>query len=227
MASIKIPVHAVSGWSSPLILNLALDGGKRAGWHSCRFTRGASVPVTHCIDGWVSPSAVLDALVRYRIATHDLSTRIVVTIPTTLSRVPRWLVVEVNTIYIQTYHAVGISTHYHVKCIDKLQDSTSHHMAPGRLCTDNSVGVLHNCMFLVSWDCFKYSRTPFIRINWDGEEFGNADYPDNWIFLCRGYTVSLNFGCYCFRYLQYVPASKAFNHAWFEVLESITLYCTW
>jgi len=48
MASIKIPVHAVSGWTSPLILNLALDGGKRAGWNFCRFTRGASVPVTHC-----------------------------------------------------------------------------------------------------------------------------------------------------------------------------------
>ena len=34
---------------------------------------------------------------------------------------------------------------------------------------------------------------------------------------------SLNFGCY---YLQYALASKPFNHAWSEVLETITLYCT-
>jgi len=103
--------------------------------------------------------------VPYRISTHDLPTRIVVTIPTTLSRLPRWLVVQVSTGYIQTYHTVGISTQYHVKCVDKLQDCTSHYMAPGGLCTDNYVGVLHNCMSLVHWDSFKYSGTPFIRIN--------------------------------------------------------------
>jgi len=39
-----------------------------------------------------------------------------------------------------------------------------------------------------------------------------------------GYIVSLQFGCY---YLQYVvPASKPFDHARFEILEAITLYCT-
>jgi len=32
---------------------------------------------------------------------------------------------------------------------------------------------------------------------------------------------SFKFGC-----LQYVPASKTSDHAWFEVLEAITLYCT-
>jgi len=26
-------------------------------------------------------------------------------------------------------------------------------------------------------------RTPFIRFNWDGELFGNAENPDNWIFF--------------------------------------------
>jgi len=26
-------------------------------------------------------------------------------------------------------------------------------------------------------------------------------------------------------YLQYVPASKLFDHAWYEVVEAITLYC--
>jgi len=36
----------------------------------------------------------------------------------------------------------------------------------------------------------------------------------------------LNFGCY-YSYLHYVPASKSFNHVSFEVLEAITLYCTW
>jgi hypothetical protein len=188
MVSVKIPVHAVSGWTFPLFLNLVLDGGERSGWHSCRFTRGTSVPVTHYTDGWVSPSVVLDvldvlekkeALVPYRISTHDLPTRIMVTIPTTLPRLPRWLLVEVNILYIQTYHTVYISTQYRVKCLDKLQDCSSHYMAPGRLCTDNYVGMLHNCMFLILWDYFKYSRTPFVRINWDGEPFGNEGNPDN------------------------------------------------
>jgi len=36
-----------------------------------------------------------------------------------------------------------------------------------------------------------------------------------------GYIGSLKFGCY---YLLYVPASKPFEHASFEVLEAITLY---
>ena len=95
MASIKIPVHAVSGCTSPIILNLALGGGERSDWHSCRFTRRTSVLVTHRTDGWVRPSAVLDVLektetlVPYRISTHDLPTLIVVTIPTTLSRLSR------------------------------------------------------------------------------------------------------------------------------------------
>jgi hypothetical protein len=35
---------------------------------------------------------------------------------------------------------------------------------------------------------------------------------------------SLQFGPY---YLQYVPAYKPFDHAWFEGLEIKTLYCTW
>jgi hypothetical protein len=34
----------------------------------------------------------------------------------------------------------------------------------------------------------------------------------------------LKFCCY---YLQYVPVSKHFDHAWLEVLEAITRYCTW
>ena len=42
-------------------------------------------------------------------------------------------------------------------------------------------------------------------------------------FLEIGYIGPLKFGCY---YLQYVPATKPFYHASFEVLEAITLYCT-
>jgi len=38
-----------------------------------------------------------------------------------------------------------------------------------------------------------------------------------------GYIGSLKSGCY---YLQYVPAYKPFDHASFEVLAAITLYCT-
>jgi len=37
-----------------------------------------------------------------------------------------------------------------------------------------------------------------------------------------GYNGSLKFGCY---YLQYVPVSKLFEYAWYEVIEAITLYC--
>jgi hypothetical protein len=39
-----------------------------------------------------------------------------------------------------------------------------------------------------------------------------------------GHIGSLHFSCY---YLQYVPVSKPLDHARFEVLEAITLYCTW
>jgi hypothetical protein len=38
-----------------------------------------------------------------------------------------------------------------------------------------------------------------------------------------GYVGSLKFGCY---YLQYVPATKPFEHAGDNVLEVITLHCT-
>jgi len=39
-----------------------------------------------------------------------------------------------------------------------------------------------------------------------------------------GYIGSLKFGC---SYLQYVPAAKYFDHAYSEVVEAMTLYCTW
>ena len=85
----------------------------------------------------------------YRISTLDLPKRIVVKIPTTLSRLPRWLVVKINTLYIQTYHTVDISTQCRAKCVDKLQVCNSHYMEPGRLCAYNYVGMLHNCILLM------------------------------------------------------------------------------
>ena len=42
--------------------------------------------------------------------------------------------------------------------------------------------------------------------------------------LKTGYIGSVKFSCY---YLKYLPAFKPFDHAWLEVLEAITLYCTW
>jgi hypothetical protein len=44
------------------------------------------------------------------------------------------------------------------------------------------------------------------------------------LLTCVNCIGSLKFGCYC---LRYVPASKPSDHAWFEVLEAITLYNTW
>jgi len=38
-----------------------------------------------------------------------------------------------------------------------------------------------------------------------------------------GYIGNVKFGCH---YLQHVPVSKPFDHALFEILEAITLYCT-
>jgi hypothetical protein len=67
-------------------------------------------------------------------------------------------------------------------------------------------------------------RIPHIRINWDVEASEFSENPNNWIFYWKGYTGSLKFGCY---YLQYVPASTPFDHVWFEVLEAITMFCTW
>ena len=41
--------------------------------------------------------------------------------------------------------------------------------------------------------------------------------------LKTGYIGGLKFSCY---YLQYVLVSEPFNYAYFEVLETVTLYCT-
>jgi hypothetical protein len=42
-------------------------------------------------------------------------------------------------------------------------------------------------------ETYSYSRTPLIRINWDGKPFGFSENSDNWIFpLTFGYMGSLN-----------------------------------
>jgi len=70
-----------------------------------------------------------------------------------------------------------------------------------------------------------YSVTPLVRISWDGKPSGYTENPDNWIFSFKICQIgSLKFGCY---YVQYVPASKRFDYAWFKVLGAITLYWTW
>jgi len=58
--------------------------------------------------------------------------------------------------------------------------------------------------------CIMYSRTPRIRINWDGESSRYAENTNNGYFLENGLYWQFEFGCY---YLQYVPASKPFDHA--------------
>jgi len=64
-------------------------------------------------------------------------------------------------------------------------------------------------------ECVAYTHTqnraPLIRIHWDGKPSGYAENLDNCAFLLKiGYSGSLQYGCY---YLQYVPASKHFDHA--------------
>jgi hypothetical protein len=69
-----------------------------------------------------------------------------------------------------------------------------------------------------------YHRTPLIWNKWHGEPSGYAENLDDWIPPHPpkiGYIGSL--GCYC---LQDVLVFKPLDHAWLEVLEAITLYCT-
>ena len=59
---------------------------------------------------------------------------------------------------------------------------------------------------------------------------GMASLPDMQIIQITGFFFEnrlhwqFEFSSY---YLQYVPASKPFDPAWFEVLEVIRLFCTW
>jgi len=64
-----------------------------------------------------------------------------------------------------------------------------------------------------------YSRTQLTWINWDSRPSRYAENVDNYIFLKIGYIGSSAVTIYSM-YL-----SKPFDHARFEVLETITLYC--
>jgi hypothetical protein len=51
-----------SGSIAPPFLPSALDGGERSASRPSRFTPGERDRSTHCIRGWVSPRAGLDAV---------------------------------------------------------------------------------------------------------------------------------------------------------------------
>jgi hypothetical protein len=58
----------VSEVIAPHILDLELDGGQWSVSRLGRFTPRERAPGTHCIGGWVSPRAVLDAVVKRKIS---------------------------------------------------------------------------------------------------------------------------------------------------------------
>jgi hypothetical protein len=55
--------------------------------------------------------------------------------------------------------------------------------------TVSCVKILNGCTALLKWQIYvagnneTRSRTPLIRVNWDGEPSGYAESPDNWIFI--------------------------------------------
>jgi hypothetical protein len=75
-----------------------------------------------------------------------------------------------------------------------------------------------------SFIIFNYSRTPLIRINWEVKPSEYAECPESWVFLWKWATVAVwnSAGT-----INSCTASRPFDHAWFEVLEAISLYCTW
>jgi hypothetical protein len=52
----------------PITLTSALDGGEWSASHSGRSTSGETAPDTHCIEGWVGPSASLDGVEKRNIS---------------------------------------------------------------------------------------------------------------------------------------------------------------
>jgi len=87
-------------------------------------------------------------------------------------------------------------------------------------------GVDYSISYRLLWNV--YSRSfHFARDNLNTVELhlsgliGTAGHPDMqeiwiiWFFFENRLHWQFKFGCYC---LQYVPASKPFDHAWFEVL---------
>jgi hypothetical protein len=82
-----------SGGIAPPLLTSALGGGEFSASHPYRFTSEETAPGTHCIGGWVGPSADLDVMEKKKISwpyrewnTDSSVVRSLVTIPTDLSR---------------------------------------------------------------------------------------------------------------------------------------------
>jgi hypothetical protein len=65
-----------------------------------------------------------------------------------------------------------------------------------------------------------YNTQYLLLLNQHNGDDASQD-PDIIYILKIGYIGSSMSGCY---YLQYVPTSKPFGHAWVEVLEALTLY---
>ena len=72
----------------------------------------------------------------------------------------------------------------------------------------------------------KCSRTPFIRIIWDGKLPDTQKIRLTGFFFENRLHWQFEFQLLLFTVCT-VPASELFDHAWFEVLEAITLCCTW
>jgi len=53
----------------------------------------------------------------------------------------------------------------------------------GEICRTRKEALIDCCVVQITVLPHKqYSKTPLIRINWDGESSGHAENPDNWIF---------------------------------------------
>jgi len=76
-------------------------------------------------------------------------------------------------------------------------------------------------LFTTDYYC---SRTPLIRINWDGEPSGYAENPGNWIFLSEWAALAV-LSCAVAMYCVYLRANLSTTLD-LEVVETTTLYCT-
>ena len=84
--------------------------------------------------------------------------------------------------------------------------------------------VFSECLDEIHRNIANCSRTPLTRIDRDGEPSGYAENPDNGIFLWKWATLAVRNSAVT---IYSISASKYFDRAWFEVLEAITVHCTW
>jgi hypothetical protein len=106
------------------------------------------------------------------------------------------------------------------------QDATLHSLFISGNCSTCFGWYLHPSsgpQTTVSTACAMSHRYCYLPLSWKSWMHGPINVKLDFS-LKNGYTGSLKLDCY---YLLYVSASKHFDHAWFEVLEAITVYCTW